>query len=148
MHGYQGGEVGGGRNWEIGIDPCTLLIVVYVVAYFFVMSNSLWTHRLQHSRLLCPSLSPRVCSNSCTSHPLLAPSPPAFNFFQHQGLFKWVSSSHQMAKVLEFQLQHQSFQWTLRTNHLSDGCWISLQSRGLSRLFSNTRVQNHQFFDA
>ena len=42
------------------------------------------------------------------SHPLLSPSPPAFNLSQHQGLFKWVSSSHQVAKVLEFQLQHQS----------------------------------------
>ena len=43
------------------------------------------------------------------SHPLSSPSPPAFNFSQHQGLFQWVSSSHQVAKVLEFQLQHQSF---------------------------------------
>ena len=43
------------------------------------------------------------------SHPLLSPSPPAFNLSQHQGLFKWVSSSHQVAKVLEFQFQHQSF---------------------------------------
>ena len=39
------------------------------------------------------------------SHPLLSPSPPAFNLFQHQGLFRWVSSSHQVAKVLEFQLK-------------------------------------------
>ena len=45
------------------------------------------------------------------SHPLLSPSPPACNLSQHQGLFQWVSSSHQVAKVLEFQLQHQSFQW-------------------------------------
>ena len=45
------------------------------------------------------------------SHPLLSPSPPAFNLSQHQGLFKWVSSSHQVAKVLELQPQHQSFQW-------------------------------------
>ena len=45
------------------------------------------------------------------SHPLPSPSPPAFNLSQHQGLFKWISSSHQLAKVLEFQLQHQSFQW-------------------------------------
>ena len=44
------------------------------------------------------------------SHPLLSPSPPAFNLSQHQGLFQWVRSSHQVAKVLEFQLQHQSFQ--------------------------------------
>ena len=43
------------------------------------------------------------------SHPLSNPSPPAFNLSQHQGLFKWVSSSHQVAKILEFQLQHQSF---------------------------------------
>ena len=45
------------------------------------------------------------------SHPLLSPSLPAFNLSQHQGLFQWVSSSHQVAKVWEFQLQHQSFQW-------------------------------------
>ena len=52
------------------------------------------------------------------SHPLSSPSPPAFNHSQHQGLFKWVSSSHQMAKVLEFQLQHPSFQWIFRTDFL------------------------------
>ena len=49
------------------------------------------------------------------SHPLLSPSPPALNLSQHQGLFKWVSSLPQVAKVLEFQLQHQSFQCTPRT---------------------------------
>ena len=53
-----------------------------------------------------------------TSHPLASPSPLAPNPSQHQGLFQWVSSSHQVAKVLEFQLQHQSFQWTPRTDHL------------------------------
>ena len=52
------------------------------------------------------------------SHPLSSPSPPAFNLSQHQGLFKWVSSLHQVAKMLEFQLQHQSFQWTPRTDFL------------------------------
>ena len=52
------------------------------------------------------------------SHPLSSPSPPSFNLSQHQGLFKWVSSSHQVAKVLEFQLQHQSFQWIFRTHFL------------------------------
>ena len=55
------------------------------------------------------------------SHPLLSPSPPALNLFQHQGLFKWVSSSQQVAKVLKFQLQHQSFQRTPRTDLLWDG---------------------------
>jgi len=52
------------------------------------------------------------------SHPLSSPSPPALNLSLHQGLFKWVSSSQQVAKVLEFQLQHQSFQWTPRTDLL------------------------------
>ena len=52
------------------------------------------------------------------SHPLLSPSPPALNLSQHQGLFKWVSSSHQVVKVLEFQLQHQSYQWMPRTDVL------------------------------
>ena len=79
------------------------------------VSNSLWLHGLQHSRPPCLSPTPGVYSNSCplmaiqTSHPLSSP-PSAFNLFQHQGLFKWVSSSHQVAKVLEFQLQNQSFQ--------------------------------------
>ena len=52
------------------------------------------------------------------SYPLSSPSPPALNLSQHQGLFKWVSSSHQVAKVFEFQLQHQSFQRTPRTDLL------------------------------
>ena len=56
------------------------------------------------------------------SHPLSSPSPPAFNLSQHQGLFQWVSSLHQVAKVLEFQLQHQSFQWIFRTDFLQD--WL------------------------
>ena len=51
------------------------------------------------------------------SHPLLSPS-PAFNLSQHQGIFQWVSSSYQVAKVLEFQLQHQSFQWIFRIGFL------------------------------
>ena len=52
------------------------------------------------------------------SHPLSSPYPPTFNPSQHQGLFQWVSSSHQVAQVLEFQLQHQSFQWICRTDFL------------------------------
>ena len=52
------------------------------------------------------------------SHPLSSPSPPAFNLSQHQGLFQWVTSAHQVAKVLEFQLQHRSFQWIFRTDFL------------------------------
>ena len=55
------------------------------------------------------------------SHPLSPPSPPTFNLSQHQGLFQWVSSLHEVAKVLEFWLQHQSFQWTPMTHLLQDG---------------------------
>ena len=54
------------------------------------------------------------------SHSLSSPSPPAFNLSQHQGLFQWVSSLHQVAKVLELQLQHQSFQWIFRIAFLQD----------------------------
>ena len=82
-----------------------------------VLFDSLQPHGLQHARPPCPSPTPRVYPNSCPlswwciqpSHPLSSPSPPAFNLSQHQGPFKWVSSSHQMAKILEFHLQHQPF---------------------------------------
>ena len=84
------------------------------------------------------------------SHPLWSSSPPALNLSQHQVLFKWVSSSHELAKALEFQHQHQSFQWmnTQDWSPLGWTGWISLQSKGLSRVFSNTTVQKHQFFGA
>ena len=52
------------------------------------------------------------------SHPLSSPSPPAPNPSQHQGLFQWINSSHRVAKILEFQLQHQSFQWTPKSDLL------------------------------
>ena len=55
------------------------------------------------------------------SHPLSSPSPSVFNLSQHQDLFQWVSSLHQVANVLELQLQYQSFQWTPRTDLLYDG---------------------------
>ena len=81
------------------------------------------------------------------SHPLSSPSPPAFNLSQHQGLFQWVSSLHQVAKVLEFQLQHPVLPMHIQS-WFSSG-WtdlISLQSKGLSRVFSNTTVQKYHFF--
>ena len=59
-----------------------------------------------------------VCDANQPSHPLSSPSPPAFNLSQNQGLFQWVSSSHQAAKVLEFQLQHHSFHWIFRTDFI------------------------------
>ena len=63
----------------------------------------------------------RVSDAIQPSHPLSSPSPPAFSRSQHQGLFQWVSSSHQVAKGLEFQLQHQSFQWIFSKDFLLDG---------------------------
>ena len=54
------------------------------------------------------------------SYPLSPPSPPALNLFPHQGLFQWLGSSHQGAKVLEFQLQHQAFQWIFRADFSED----------------------------
>ena len=224
-----------------------------------VMSNSLWSHGLQHDRFPCASLSSGVCSNSCPlsqwyhppvlssvipfssclqissasgylpkswlfqsggqsigastsasvhfssvlqscltlchpmdcsipgllvhhqlpeftqthihwvsdaiqpSHLLSSPS-PVFNLSQHQGIFKWVSSSHQVAKVLEFQLQHQSFQWIFRTDFLYNGLvgsphsprdsqesspkpqFKSINSSVLSFLYSPTLTYIHDYW--
>ena len=84
------------------------------------------------------------------SHPLSSPWPPAFNLSQHQGLFPWVSSLHQVAKILEFQLQisplnEYSGLISFRIDLVG---LISLQSNGLSIVFSSTTVQKHQFLDA
>ena len=90
----------------------------------------------------------RVSDAIQPSHPLSSPSPLASNPSQHQSLFQWVNSSHEVAKVLEFHSALVSFlpkksqgwspsEWT---------GWISLQSKGLSRVFSNTTVQKHKFF--
>ena len=90
-----------------------------------VMSNCLRPHGLQHARLPCPS--PRVCSklmlieSVMPSNCLILCLPLlllAFNLSQHQTLFQWVASFHQVAKVLEFHLQHQSFQWLFRVDFL------------------------------
>ena len=83
-----------------------------------------WTSARQASLSITNSRSPpklnvhRVGDAIQPSHPLSSPSPPALNLSQHQGFFKWVSSSHQVVEVLEFQLQHQSFQRTPRTDLL------------------------------
>ena len=88
------------------------------------VSYSLWPHEPQHTRPPCPSPTPGVHPNPCPlsrwCHPTISSSVVPFSSclqsFLDQGLFKWVSSLDQVAKVLEFQLQHQSFQWTSRTN--------------------------------
>ena len=127
-----------------------------------VMSDSLQPHGPKHARPPClsPTLgvypnswinSPTpvhwVCDAIQPSHPLSSPSPPPLNLSQHQGFFKWVSSLHQggqsigssaSTSVLPMNIQGWfPLGWT---------GWISLQSKGLSRVFSNTTVQKHQFF--
>ena len=94
------------------------------------MPNSLRPHGLQHTRPPCPSPTPEVYSNSSPlsrwCHPTISPSVVPFSSclqsFPHQDLFQWVGSLHQVAKVLELQLQHQSFQWLFRTESLYD--WL------------------------
>ena len=85
--------------------------------------DSVWPHGLQQARLPCPSPTPRarvpwVSDAIQPFQSLSSPFPPSFSLSQHQGLFQWVSSLHQVAKVLEFQLQQQSFQWIFRTDFL------------------------------
>ena len=127
-----------------------------LIQFSSVMSDSLRPHESQHARPPSPSPTPGIYPNSCTlsqwCHPIIScslfPSPPAFNLSQHQDLFKWVSSSHQVAKVLEFQLQLSP---SMNTQGWSPLGWtgrISLQSKGLSRVFPNTTVQKRQFFSA
>ena len=95
----------------------------------------------------------RVCSDSCSlsqwCYLTISSSVPTslfpFNLSQHQGLFKWVGSSHQVAKVLE--LQHQSFQWIFRTDFLPDWLvWSSCWPRDCQVSSPKTTVQKHQFF--
>ena len=91
-----------------------------------VVSNSLWPRGCStpglpaHHQLPEPTQTHVHCIGDAIHpcQPLSSRSPPTFNLSQHRGLFQWVSSSHQMAKVLELQLHHQSFQWILRTDFL------------------------------
>ena len=133
---------------------------------------TLQPHETQHTRPPCPS--PTLESTQThvhwvsdaiqPSHPLSSPSPPALNLSQHQGLFQWVSSSHHVVKVLEFQLKHQSFQWTPRTELLQNGLigspcsprdsqessptpqFKSINSLVLSFLYSPTLTSIHDYW--
>ena len=140
-----------------------------------VLSHSLWSHGLQQARFPCPSPSPRSCSNSCPSVgdaiqpscPLLSSSPPAplpasGSFLMSQLFILGGQSIGVSVSVLVLQMNQflasggQSIGVSASTSvlpmNIQDwfplGCtgWISLLSKGLSRVFSNTIVQNHQFF--
>ena len=85
-------------------------------------------------------------------HPLYSPSPPALNLSQHQGLFWWVGSSYPVAFRIRWP-KDGSFSFSISPSNqdwfpLGLTCLISLLSKGLSRVFSSTTVQNHQFFSA
>ena len=83
------------------------------------------------------------------SHPLLSPSPPVLNLSQHQALFKLVSSLHQVAKVLGVSASASVLTMNIQDwSPLGWTGWMSLHSKGLSRVFSNTTVQKYQFFSA
>ena len=119
-----------------------------------VMSKSLWSHEPQHAGL---PVHHQLLETTQThvhwvgdaiqpSHPLSSPSPPALNLSQHQGLFQWVSSSHQVAKVLRVLASTSVLPKNTQDWYpLGWTGWISLHSKGLSRVFSNTTVQKHQF---
>ena len=89
-------------------------------------TSPLRPHGLQHARLPCSSPYPGFSQTHVhwvndtiqPSHPLSSPSPPAFNLSQYRGLFQWVGSLHQVAKAVELQLQHQSFQWIFRVDFI------------------------------
>ena len=80
------------------------------------------------------------------SHPLSSRFPPTFNLPQHQGLFKWVSSSHQVAKVVEFQLQHQSFQWILGLISFRMDWLDHLAIQGALKSLLQHHSSKHHFF--
>ena len=120
-----------------------------------VTSDSLQPHGLQRARLPCPSPTPEpdqthvhwVSDAIQPSHLLSSPFPPAFSLSQHQGLFQWVSSSHQLANI-EASASASVLPMTIQDWFpLGSTDLISLQSKELSSLL-NTTVQKHQFFDA
>ena len=128
------------KTWKfISISSVQSLshVRLFATPWIAARQASLSITNSQSSLQLFPSIQP--------SHSLSSPSPPAPNPSQHQSLFQWVNSSHEVAKVLEFLasfLPKNTQNWS----HLEWTGWISLQSKWLSRIFSNTTVQKHQFF--
>ena len=110
--------------WNQSVVPCSVLSSVQFS--LSVVSDSMRPHELQHARPPCPSPAPRVYPNSCPSsqwcHPAISSSIIPFSSCPQSlpasGLFRWVKSLYEVAKILELQLQHQSFQGTPRTDLL------------------------------
>ena len=105
------------KDWVTNTFTFTVLIVLLLLFSHSALSNTFQTYALHtpgfpvlhHFLELAQTHVHWVGDAIQPSHPLLSPSPPAQNLSQHQGLFQWVSSSHQVAKVLELQFQHESF---------------------------------------
>ena len=130
-----------GEFWQIiDLIQWWLLSSHSVVSDFSVPGFSILRHLLKLAQTLVHWVGVAI-QPSC---PLLSPSPPAFHVSQHQGLFQWVSSSHQVAKLLELQFQHQPLQWIFRVE-LDWQVW-SPCSLSDSRVFSSTAIRRHQFF--
>ena len=143
-------------EWINGKNKSTNFNISQSISHFShsVMSDSLQPHGLQHARPLCPLPTPRVYSNSCPlnrwCHPTISSSVipfcshlqsfPASGPFQMSQFFASGIGVLASAWVLPMNSQDWFPEWIFRT------CWISLQSKWLSRVFSNTTVQNHQFF--
>ena len=136
-------------------------MTLYTVSFVVVQSLShVWLFAIPWTaaQILCPSLSPRVCSNSCPlsecCHPNIpssvAPSPLICypDSFPASGLLQRVSSSHQVTKALEFRFSSVLLVNTLDWSSLGFIGLISLQSKGLSRVFSRTIIRKHKFFGA
>ena len=116
------------------------------------MSDSLWLHGLQHTRLPCPSPTPGTYSTSCPScwgwHPTISSFSSCVQSFPDQGLFQWINSSYQVAKVIRVSASAAVLLMNIQDWFpLGLTGWISLQPKRLSRVFSNTTVQKHQFFN-
>ena len=116
-----------------------------------VMSNSLWSHGLQHTRPPCPSPSPGVCSSSCPLNewcrPTISSSVALFSCLslsQHQSPFQWISSLHQVAKDWSFSFSISPSNEYSGLISLGSTGLICLQSKRLSRIFSSTTVQKHE----
>ena len=145
--------------------PLTFYFIeIYLTAILFycysvtVVSDSLWSHGLYHIRLPCPSPTPRVCSDSCSSSRSVMPSNhlilcrpllltpsifPSIRVFSNESVFASGGQNigvSALVSVLPMNIQD--------CFHLGLIGWISLQIKGLSRVFSNTTIQKHQFFGA
>ena len=127
-----------------------LAYLLFLLFSRYTVSDSMWPHKLQYARLCCPSLCPGVCSDSCpfswwccpTILSSVASSPPTLYLSHYDGLFQWVVSSHQGAKALQLQLQHQPSKKIQGLFLLGLAGLISWQPKGTSIVFFRTQFES------